>query len=109
MIMKKWLLVLGVLILAFGTASAQEEEEPKKGFDKGKLVVGGNFGLSFGDYTIINVSPQIGYRFNQYFAVGAGPNFQYSSFRYRYYSPEYRQNYGVVGLNVFRSEERRVG
>lgn len=99
--MKRWLLALGVLLLAVGTASAQEEEAPKKGFDKSKLFFGGNFGLSFGDFTIINVSPQIGYRFNQYFAVGAGPKFQYSSFRYRYYSPEYRQNYGVVGLNIF--------
>lgn len=100
--MKRWLLVLGILMLAFGTVSAQyEDAPPKKGFDKNKLFFGGNFGLSFGDYTIINVSPQIGYRFNQYFAVGTGPNFIYSSFRYRYYNPEYRESYGVVGLNIF--------
>ena len=101
--MKRWLLAVSVLVLAAGTARAQEEEAPKKGFDKDKLFFGGNFGLSFGDYTIINVSPQIGYRFNQYFAVGAGPNFIYSSFRHRYYpsTADYRENYGVAGLNIF--------
>src|SRR5688572_12841504 len=39
---------------------AQDEEEPKKGFDKSKLFISGNFGLSFGDFTLVNVSPQIG-------------------------------------------------
>lgn len=84
-------------------AMAQQDPEPKKGFDKDKLFIGGNFGLSFGDYTLINVSPQVGYRFNRWLAAGAGPNFIYSSTLYRY-DPSidnYRTNYGVAGLNIF--------
>jgi len=30
-----------------------------------------------------------------------GVNFIYSSTRYRYYQPSYRENFGVAGLNVF--------
>ena len=82
---------------------AQEEEEPKKGFDKNKLFISGNFGLSFGDFTLVNISPQIGYRFNNVLAAGVGINGIYSSARSRYINGQTasRENYGVVGLNVF--------
>ena len=95
-------------ILIGGYASAQrpgdEDPEPKKGFDKSKLFFGGNFGLSFSNYyTLINVSPQIGYRFNDYLAAGAGVNFIYSSEKYydAYGNDAFRYNYGVTGLNIF--------
>lgn len=93
-----------LLLFAFNAASAQDEEAPvQKGFDKSKLFFGGNFGLSFGNFTLINVSPQIGYRFNKTFAAGTGVNFQYSSFRTRYENSiyDYKESYGVAGLNVF--------
>lgn len=82
---------------------AQEEEEPKRGFDKSKLFIGGNFGLSFGDFTLINISPQVGYRFNNVLAAGVGVNGIYSSARSRFITGETasRENYGVVGLNIF--------
>jgi hypothetical protein len=104
--MKKLLLFV-IFVTAIGTfAHAQDENtnEKKKGFDKSKLFVGGNFGMTFGDYTLINVSPQIGYRFNQYFAAGTGINFQYVSLKERdYYTgqPVDRISQGVIGLNIF--------
>jgi hypothetical protein len=90
-----------------GRSFSQYEREPAKedikGFDKSKLFFGGNFGLSFGSQTLINVSPQVGYRFNQYFAAGAGVNFIYSSLKSYYTdgSVASRQNLGYAGLNVF--------
>lgn len=101
--MKKVLLVF-VCIAAFATAvMAQDEEPAAKGFDKSRLFLGGNFGLAFGNSTLVNVSPQIGYRFNDYFAAGTGINMQYSAFRRQYYGggTESRESYGVAGLNVF--------
>ena len=103
---KKFVFVLLAILVSIQVAVAQraEEETPEpKGFDKSKLFVGGNFGLSFGDYTFINISPQLGYRFNTYLAAGAGLNFQYSSIKYRdtYGNSAYRAAYGVTGLNVF--------
>lgn len=104
--MKKYLIAACLCTLMAAGAFAQDErEEPepeKKGFDKSKLFFGGNFGLGFGNVsTLINVSPQIGYRFNRYLAAGAGVNFIYSSYRYRFSNPEFKEQFGVAGLNIF--------
>ena len=93
-----------IILLSFNAAFAQEEEAPeKKGFDKTKLFFGGSLGLSFGSYTFINVSPQVGYRFNKTFAAGTGINLQYSSYKTNYgdASLDYKEQYGMAGLNIF--------
>jgi hypothetical protein len=86
-------------------ANAQDDAPlEKKGFDKSRLFGGGNFALNFGNITIVNISPQLGYRFNDYLAAGVGVNAQYSSFRTlnAYDGSTYsRENYGVAGLNIF--------
>ncbi len=74
--MKKLFVLVLVLTGAIHSVSAQrqiEEEEPQKtGFDKSKLFFGGNLGASFGDYTLANISPQVGYRFNDLFRRRGG-------------------------------------
>ena len=99
----KYLFALCLISTLSLSLFSQEEEEPKKGFDKSKLFIGGNFGLSFGDFTLINISPQVGYRFNNILAAGVGVNGIYSSARSRFINGETasRENYGVVGLNIF--------
>ena len=86
-------------------AKAQEEqkEEKAKGFKKENVFVGGNLGLTFGDYTLINISPQIGYRFSNLFAAGVGINGQYVGYKNRDFNNEvyYKASQGVTGLNVF--------
>lgn len=84
------------ICLSSTTLHAQDAPE-EKGFDKNKLFFGGNFGLSFGDYTIVNISPQLGYRFNRYIAAGVGINGQY----YSYNDGVGKNQYGIAGLNVF--------
>jgi hypothetical protein len=107
MAMKKYLLAVCLLALCHVVAVAQDgEEEGTKsgGFDKNKLFFGGNLGLAFGSYsTLVNVSPQVGYRFNRYLAAGAGINFIYSSNKYNFgdVNQNYKEEYGVTGLNVF--------
>jgi hypothetical protein len=97
----KYLVALCLLSAVSFSLSAQDEEEPKKGFDKSRLFAGGTFGLSFGDYTFVNVSPQVGYLFNRYFAAGAGINGIYSSEKFNYTNAEERTERGVIGLNIF--------
>lgn len=103
--MKKSLLIFSLLFLSGLYSFCQEEAaEPVKGFDKSRLFFGGNFGLGFGSTsTIINISPQVGYRLNRYFAAGLGVNGQYSSFKSQYYNggTASRETYGMTGLNIF--------
>ncbi len=103
--MKKFVLVLMAIVVTAQSIKAQDEpEQPeKKGFDKSKLFFGGNFGLGFGTNTFVNVSPQVGYRFNDYLAAGVGVNFNYYSYKYYNYdgSDLYRESLGYSGLNVF--------
>lgn len=94
--------------LLFGTLAVHaqekpvEQEQPKTGFNRENLFYGGSFGLSFGDYTLVNISPQVGYRFNRYFAAGGGVNFLYSSYKRRYnVGADYKENYGNAGINIF--------
>jgi hypothetical protein len=100
--MKKILLTLAVA-LSTVISFAQDKEEKEKGFQRDKLFVGGNFGLSLGSYTFVNISPQLGYRFSRHFAAGAGINFQYAGLKEKYTTGElYRKTaQGVAGLNVF--------
>src|SRR5688500_8633871 len=97
---KAFLLLATLQITAQET---EEKEEKPKGFQKENLFIGGNFGLTFGDYTLINVSPQLGYRFNDYLAAGFGINGQYVSDRLRDFSGRtiYKSTRGIIGLNTF--------
>lgn len=66
------------------------------------MVLGGNLGATFGDFTFVNVSPQLGYRFSDHFTAGAGVNFIYSSDKFFVNGIEqYRYNNGYAGLNLF--------
>jgi len=89
---------------AFAQEPQAQDDPPREGgFDPSRLFFGGSFGVSFGDYTFINVSPQAGYRFNQYLAAGTGINFIYSSYKYRYTNGQeyYSDQFGYAGLNIF--------
>lgn len=101
--MMKRILLTALMTAAFIGAFAQDEESSSKGFQKDKLFVGGNFGLTFGSYTLINISPQVGYRFNNTLAAGLGINGQYISQKFYDGSGNdlYRTKYGIVGLNIF--------
>ncbi|MBN8786986.1 MAG: hypothetical protein J0I84_07840 [Terrimonas sp.] len=97
------LIIAGFVITQHAIAQDEDQEPVQKGFDKSKLFFGGNFGLGFGTNTSVNISPQIGYRFNDYLAAGAGVNFNYYSYKYYNYdgSGLYRESLGYTGFNVF--------
>lgn len=99
--MKKFVLLVAV-IFSFTIVFAQDEENTEDA-PQGKLFGGGNFGLMFGNYTLINVSPQVGYRFNKYFASGLGVNLVYASQKVRdVYGNNYsKTSQGITGLNLF--------
>lgn len=94
--MKKALLL--TLIVFYNCLLFAQEETTQK-----KFFTGGNFGLTLGRYTIINVSPQIGYRFNRFVAAGLGLNLQYASVKEKDWSGnDYsKTSQGITGLSLF--------
>jgi hypothetical protein len=98
--MKKALVFIGIVLLATAV-QAQEDETPKKGIDKEKLFLGGSLGLTFGDYTFINISPHLGYHFTKTVAAGFGINAQYVQFKDWDNGDEFQQRQTIFGLNIF--------
>jgi len=100
--MKKVMLLLGSIVFCCSVAFGQDEEG-SEGFQQEKLFAGGNFGIAFGSYTLINLSPQVGYRFNRYFSSGVGLNLQYASQKVKdVYGNDYsKTSQGITGLNLF--------
>jgi hypothetical protein len=93
--MKKF---FGLLIITIGIIQCtMAQDSDGKGFDKSKLFVGGSLGLAFGTYTIINVSPLVGYRFTDVLAAGVGVNYSY----YGYDDGLYTSKQSYVGMSIF--------
>ena len=104
--MKRTILIF-VLSICVASAMAQYQAAPApapSGSELGnRLFFGGNFGLSFGNSTFVNVSPLVGYKINDYFSAGGGVNFIYSAFTTRNGNGDklWTQSYGTAGLGIF--------
>ncbi|MBS0029505.1 hypothetical protein ACTJJ0_15570 [Chitinophaga sp. 22321] len=76
----------------------------RKGFDPSRLVLGGSLGMVFGDYTNVDISPLVGYRFSDYIAAGINLNAQYGQFKSRdFYTGNTirRDKYTIFGGGVW--------
>ncbi len=94
--MRTYVLMLAVLI-ASATTSLQAQEKSK--FNLQNMVFGGSFGFNVSNgITAINISPQVGYRFNQYLTAGVGLGYTYYSYK-TVYSGKIKEN--MVGANIY--------
>lgn len=89
-------LILHISFLLFTsicfTSDAQDstmirKRPPQKNFWD-KVFVGGNIGVQFGRETFFDVSPLVGYKFNEKVSAGIGATYQYYSYKDRYYNFE---------------------
>lgn len=80
-----------------GNSASTGTSENKSSFDKRKLFLGGSFGLQFGDYTVVDISPQIGYAFSRYASAGLGISYTYMSAEYQ----SYKSTRNYAGMNLF--------
>ena len=62
-------------------AQSDQEITERSSF-KDRVFVGGNLGLQFGDITVIDVSPLLGYRLTNRTSAGVGFTYQYFKFDY---------------------------
>lgn len=86
--------IIGVTLLWFIMLSpllAQNSDEEKQRDESGKsslwdkIYIGGNFGMQFGYYTYIDISPLIGYRITD--RLSAGPGITYRFLKIRGFEP----------------------
>ncbi|MDR1951430.1 MAG: hypothetical protein LBP96_04285 [Bacteroidales bacterium] len=112
--MKKLFLLSNLILASFflyaqtrsGNVNELSKNQPKQnnrndqqgGFKKENLRFGGNFGAAFGDVTLVDISPTVGYQFTPMLQAGIG-------FIYNYYSIKYNNAYNystsVYGLSTY--------
>ena len=111
--MKKTVITSLLILVAFianaqystyGTSQQRRQQETvetkKSGFDSRKLTFGGGFGLQFGDYTVINIAPQVGYDFSKYVNAGVGLNYTHYNESYTYFD-RMKETSNYFGINVY--------
>jgi len=64
-----------------------------------RWTVGGGLGLQFGDYTLINIAPQIGYDLTNFMNLGVGVT--YSHYKEKYENRQYRYSNNYLGVNAY--------
>lgn len=92
--MKK--IVIGLILVCCGISAGSAQA-----FDRSRLEVGGNLGLQFGSYTLVNVAPQVGYRLTPYFTAGVGASYTYYKDDIYLQGREYDYRSNYFGMNVF--------
>ena len=95
---KNRIIVLAFLLFGF-SAYAQQQQQSKKDFWE-KVYFGGNFGLNFGtNFTVVEVSPLVGYKITEQFSMGVGATYIY----YKEKIPQYNFSYetSIYGGDVF--------
>ncbi len=81
-----------------GIRRKEIEKSPTSSFDRSKLRLGADIGLSVSkNYTRIGIGPQAGYQFNRHIMAGAGIKYYYSKAR----TSEYTVKDHLLGANLF--------
>ena len=75
-----------------------------------KISIGGGFGLQFGTYTYVGLSPLINYHLTDHFMIGAGPIYQYEHVDDPYFGTYSSSTYGgrIAGTAFLPGELSRV-
>ena len=90
-----------VLFLVISICSVKVFSQSLEGLSLGqRLYFGGNFGLQFGDQTVVDINPLVGYRLTEKLSVGVSATYIYYKFTdpYHFY-PSYSTN--IYGGSVF--------
>jgi hypothetical protein len=90
--------ILSVIFICCTLSSYAQFDEPKpkpKERFIDRMFFGGSFDLAFGDITVINLSPIVGYRVTPRLATGLGGVYIYQKYK------RYNFEYSVYGGSVF--------
>jgi hypothetical protein len=70
--------ILYLALLMFSQAYVYSQDAPKKPLSE-RIFFGGNLGAQFGTFTVVEVSPLVGYRITERLAAGIGGTYIYLS------------------------------
>jgi hypothetical protein len=101
MITKKKIGWFVLMLLMFSLESANGQEDQKQDQQvtlKDRLYFGGNLALGFGQVTIIEIAPVVGYRITPHWSVGVGPSYEYYKTSGNYFG---NFSTSIYGLSVF--------
>ncbi len=90
--MKYHIFIISILLVFYTEKTFSQEDQTAS---SKKILLGGNFGFQFGNTTIINISPNVGYKFNDKLIAGTGLIYQYYNFK------DYNYSTNVYGFNIF--------
>jgi hypothetical protein len=96
-------LIVSLMLLA-ASLSAQNTVDlnPKtKPPFKDRLFYGGSLGLQFGNLTLIDVSPMIGYKITPKVGVGVSPTYKYYGYKYNYGGYSINEKANIFGGSIF--------
>src|SRR5688572_11858407 len=97
---------LAFLLLAFPLLLHGQEAQYSENFSD-RLFFGGNFGLQFGSYTYVDISPMVGYKITERLAAGVGATYIYYSVDDHVYNLNYKTHiYGGSIFSRFRVTEQ---
>ncbi len=105
----RFLIIMYILLLpGFSFSVTGQESTPTqpvtyKPTFKDRIILGGNFGIQFGSITLIDVSPQVGYRITERFIAGVGATYQYYDDNYYHYSTNIFGGRAFLRYFVFRN------
>ncbi|MCD4772417.1 MAG: hypothetical protein K8R41_03420 [Bacteroidales bacterium] len=94
---RKILTILIGLFLIVGFSNSLRSQEVEREYTQKRYVVGSGFGFQFGTITVIELSPEIGYKITDNLTTGVGFSYQY--YKDSRYIPEYKSN--IIGGSVF--------
>lgn len=92
-------LLFSVSVFAQYDSTETKPQKNRRPF-KDKIYFGGNLGLQFGNQTYIDVSPLVGYKFNDKFSAGIGVTYIYFKQHFPQYS-QYDYETSIYGGRVF--------
>ncbi len=97
-----YLLCLSLTIFVLPVASQEpirlDQDEPNT--LKDRIFYGGSLGLQFGNITLIDISPMLGYKLTPRIGVGINPTYKYYSYK-NYYGQGDNLKTNVLGAGLF--------
>lgn len=79
----------------YGDTQPKPKTPQNSGFDWERVTIGGGFGMTFGDFTYVEVAPNLGYYLTDNILVGVGANYTYYEDKY------YNYKTSIYGGRVF--------